>query len=128
MVNRAVFTTLLCLASMLLSASAWAQVPASLVGTWSAKWQTDNREYDATLTVTESGGTWQTLTRNRTNACAGREVPMKLESSTASGAEFTLMFSEVLPGCPNAKVALSVGTDGKVSGIRSRFPLSLVKK
>ncbi len=128
MLTRAVAAAALCLASVMSCTSALAQVPAPLQGTWSARWQTDNREYDASMTITESGGTWQTMTRNRTNACAGREVPMKLESSTATGAEFTLMFSEVLTGCANAKVALSVGADGKVTGTRSKFELTLVKK
>lgn len=128
MPHRSTVTKVLFLASILSCMEAMAQVPAPMVGTWSATWQTDNRSYDATMTVTASGGTWQTATRNRTNACAGREVPMKLESSTPSSAEFTLMFSEVLAGCANAKVALNVGPDGKVTGTRSKFELALVKK
>jgi len=118
----------LCLVFLLQCTGAMAQVPAPLLGTWAASWQTDNRTYDSTMTITETGGTWQTAVRYRNNACAGREVPMRLDASSPSGAEFTLMFSEVLTGCTNAKVALNVGQDGKVTGTRSKFELTLVKK
>lgn len=106
-----------------------AQVAATFHGHWKASWQTDNRSYEATMFVTETGGTWQAAVRYRNNVCAGREVPMKLESSNPTEARFVLQFSEVIPGCPNATVALEAAPDGSVTGVRSgKYALSLVRQ
>ncbi len=113
---------------MLLSWPAAAQVPAPLVGSWQGTWQTENRQYEARLTVTPSGGTWQTATTSRANACAGREVPMKVESATESEVKFQLQFSEVITGCPNVFITMKVGPDGAVTGTRSKYELQLLRK
>jgi hypothetical protein len=105
-----------------------AQVPAPLVGDWKGTWQTENRLYEARLIVTPSGGTWQTATSNRANVCAGREVPMKVETATESEVRFQLQFSEVINGCPNVFVTMKVGPDGAVTGTRSKYELQLVRK
>lgn len=112
-------------------AASWpaaAQVPAPLVGNWQGTWQTENRQYEARLTVTSSGGSWQTATTSRTNPCAGKDVPMKVESATETEVKFLLQFSEVIPGCQNVAVTMMVGPDGAVTGTRSKYELQLVRR
>jgi hypothetical protein len=117
-----------CIGVLWMSASANAQVPAAFVGNWKGSWQTEARTYEAAIAITTTGGTWQTATRNQNNPCAGREIPIKVESSTATSAQFVLQFSEVIAGCQNVKVTMILNADGTVTGTRSRYELTLVKK
>lgn len=119
--------TLLCMAATI-GNPAFAQVSAPFIGSWKAAWQTDKRSYDALMNVTEKGGTWQTYVRNQNNPCAGREVPMKIESAAPTEVKFVLQFSETIPGCPNATVTLKAAPDGKVTGMRSKFELTLARQ
>lgn len=107
---------------------AQAQVAAPFLGTWNASWTTGAKQYDAKFTVTESGGAWQTATIDRGNPCAGREIPMKVVSSTATEVHFTLQFSEVIAGCQNPRVELKLQPDGTVTGSRSKFELALKRQ
>ena len=115
------------LALVLATTPAFAQVPAPFVGVWKATWATDKKSYEALMTVTNAGGTWQTAARDGNNPCVGREVPMKIESSTATEVLFLLQFSEVITGCPNVKVSLKAAPDGSITGTRSKFELTLVR-
>jgi hypothetical protein len=103
-------------------------VSAAFVGSWKTTWQTDKKSYDALMNVTETGGTWQTFTRDRNNPCAGREVPIKIESTSVTEVKLILQFSEVIPGCQNVTVTLKAAPDGVVTGVRSKFELTLVKQ
>lgn len=113
---------------LLLGAQAHSQVAAPFVGSWKATWQTDKKSYDAVMTVSDTGGTWQTATLDKSNPCAGREVPMKVESSSATEVQFQLRFSDVMSGCQNVNVALKLAPDGTVTGTRSKYELTLHKK
>ncbi len=119
--------TLLCIAATI-SIPAFAQVSAPFIGSWKAAWQTDKRSYDALMNVTEQGGTWQTYVRNQNNPCAGREVPMKVESAAPTEVKLVLQFSETIPGCPNVTVTLKATPDGTVTGMRSKFELTLARQ
>jgi len=114
--------------SLLMIHPAHGQVPAPFVGTWKAAWQTEKKAYEAVMTVTDTGGTWQTATLDKNNPCAGREVPMKVESSSATAIRLQLRFSEIMTGCQNVNVELKLGPDGSVTGTRSKYELSLTKK
>lgn len=116
------------MAGLLLGGAALAQVSAPFVGTWKASWQTDKKSYEAVMTLTEAGGTWKTATMDKGNPCAGREVPMKVESSSPTEVQFQLRFSDVMTGCQNVNVALKADADGKVSGTRSKYELTLLKQ
>jgi hypothetical protein len=105
-----------------------AQISAPFVGTWKASWQTDKKSYDAVMKVTESGGSWQTFTQDRNNPCVGREVPIKVELADPTDVKLVLLFSEVIPGCSNATVTLKAASDGTVTGMRSKFVLTLAKQ
>lgn len=117
-------------ALLLASACALAQAPSSspFYGSWSASWEFEKQSYDAKMVLGAQGGTWQTSTRNRNNPCAGREVPIKVESMTAEEANLTLAFSDVISGCRNVKVVLKATPDGTVSGTRSGNELTLKRQ
>src|SRR5262245_51302745 len=108
-------------ALLVAGAAAFAQAPASspFHGTWSASWEFEKQSYDAKMVLGPQGGTWQTSVRNRSNPCAGREVPIKVESMTTEDAQLTLAFSDVISGCRNVKVVLKAAPDGTVTGTRS---------
>jgi hypothetical protein len=107
--------------------SALAQVPVAkpFLGKWSVQWQTDQATYDAVMTITETGGTWQTYIHRRSNPCAGREVQMQHDKVTADTLEMTLKFEDAIPGCRNARVRLKADDKGTVSGKRSEYELRL---
>ncbi len=109
------------------STLALAQVPVAkpFLGKWSVEWQTDQSRYDAVMTITETGGTWQTYIRRRSNPCAGREVQMQHDKVTADTLEMTLKFEDAIPGCRNARVRLQVDDKGTVTGKRSEHELQL---
>jgi hypothetical protein len=110
------------------SPPAFAQVAAPFVGAWKVSWQPDRRKYDAVMTVTENGGSWQTYAQSQVNPCVGREVPMKVETATSNEVKFLLQFAEAIPGCPNATVILKAAADGTVTGTRSKFELTLSRQ
>lgn len=112
---------LLCSAATL----AQAQVAKPFLGKWSVEWQTEQKRYDAVMTVTETGGTWQTYIRRRSNPCAGREVQLQHDKVTADTLEMTLKFEDAIPGCRNARVRLQVDDKGTVTGKRSEHELQL---
>jgi hypothetical protein len=117
-------------AALLACTAAFAQAPANspFYGSWSASWEFEKQSYDAKMTLGAQGGTWQTSTRSRSNPCAGREVPIKVESITAEEAQLTLAFSDVIAGCRNVKVVLKAAPDGTVTGTRSGNALSLQRQ
>jgi hypothetical protein len=125
---RRLWATALGSAAFAMAAPGGAQVPPVFAGKWKATWQTEQRQYEAAVTVTEAGGTWQTATRDRNNPCAGREVPMKVEAAKADEVQLLLQFSEVIPGCTNVKVTLKTGPDGAVVGTRSKYELKLSRQ
>lgn len=125
---RSVAATATLMIGLLVTIHAHAQVAAPFIGTWKATWQTDKKSYEAVMTVTEAGGTWQTATQDRKNPCVGREVPMKVESNTQTEVQFQLQFSEVIRGCQNATVALKASPDGTVTGTRGKYELVLLRK
>ena len=107
------------------STLALAQVAKPFLGKWSVEWQTDRQRYDAVMVITESGGTWQTYIRRRSNPCAGREVQMQHDKVTVDTLEMTLKFEDAIPGCRNARVRLKVDDQGTVTGKRSDHELQL---
>ena len=119
---------LIALVAMIAAIPAQAQVSAPFLGTWKVTWQYEAKAYEATMTVTESGGSWQTANRRQNNACAGRDVPMKVNSASPTEVQYTLAFTDVLPGCRNVPVVLKAGTDGAVSGTRSQLELTLTRQ
>jgi hypothetical protein len=115
---------------------AWAGGPAlaqvavakPFIGKWSVEWQTDQHKYEAVMVVTETGGSWQTYVRRRSNPCAGREVQMQHDKVTPETLEMTLKFEDAIPGCRNARVRLQVDDKGTVTGKRSEHELQMKRE
>ncbi len=106
---------------------AWAQAPTPFVGTWKVTWEGKKQVLDAKLVLNESGGTWKTSTQQESNPCVGKEVPVKVESSTPQEVKLLLAFS-VLHGCKDSKVTLTLGADSTVSGRRGDADLKLKRE
>ena len=115
----------LLLAMASVPARAQVQVAKPFIGKWSVEWQTNQHRYDAVMVVTETGGTWQTFIRRRSNPCAGREVQLQHDKVTPDALEMTLKFEDAIPGCRNARVRLQVDDKGTVTGKRSEHELQL---
>ena len=107
---------------------AMADAAKPFIGTWSAKWQTEQQSYEASMVITTAGGTWQTYTRRRSNPCFGREVPRQHDVATDTALEMTLKFSEVIPDCKDARVKLQVDASGQVTGRRGNAELTLKRE
>jgi hypothetical protein len=117
---------LLLLAAMAMTTSlCMAQAAKPFVGKWNVEWQTDQHRYEAVMVITESGGTWQTYVRRRSNPCAGREVQLQHDQTTPNSLDMTLKFEDAIPGCKNARVKLQVDDKGTVTGKRSEYELQL---
>ena len=118
----------LCGAFAIVSSLAMAQAPKAFVGKWDVEWEFEKNSYEATMVVTDSGGTWQTAAKRRSNPCFGREVPLQFDNVTATTLDMTLKFSDVIPDCKNVKVKLQVDANGVVTGQRSNLELKLKRQ
>lgn len=115
------------LAGLLLGTlQAHAQVPAPFVGQWTVKWQAESAAQEAKLSLTASGGTWQSMARARTNPCVGREVPVVfVASKSEDDVELKLDFESVITGCQSASVTLRRIDDKTMVGKRGAADLAL---
>jgi hypothetical protein len=110
-----------------------AQVPPALVGNWTVHWTGKSNPQKASLSLNESGGTWQTQIVKiesyvHKNACLGRRVPVNVVSSNEREVDLRLNYKEVLAGCPNVRLQLAIRSDGSVTGTRSgKYLLTLVR-
>lgn len=109
--------------------TAFAQTPASLLGSWDASWQANRRMGEARLVLTSTGGTWKSLGSSREdNACAGKEAPVSVESQKDDQAVITLKFSEVLSGCQDSKVTVRLTSPDTMTGTRGDREITFKKK
>ena len=120
--------TLMAVLSILIATGgAGAQATNPFLGTWKVTWEGEAQSHEALLVVAESGGSWKTSARQKNNPCVGREVPIKIESSTPAELKMVLQFSAVISGCNDSKVTLNAGPGGTVTGKRGKADLVLVR-
>jgi hypothetical protein len=107
-----------------------AQAPAPLTGKWLVKWQSAQRELEAKLVVTDTGGTWKTMvaTKAKRDTCSGREVPIAVDRESESQVKVRLKFSEAIPGCVDSNLDLTIAPDGKISGTRGGASLTFLRE
>lgn len=115
-------------AAIAFSGLAFAQSPDKFDGNWTVTWEGKSAILEANLEILKDKGKWQTLARQKNDPCVGREVPIRVDERTDNALKITLQFSEVIPGCKDAKVSLSAMADGSISGTRSGSELKLVRK
>jgi hypothetical protein len=118
---------------MLLALAAAAQVPPALIGTWELHGSNKRRAHQATLVITESGGTFQNVISEieyyvHKNACWGRKAPISVEPLSEDQFIVRLKFSEALTGCQDYKLKLTIASDGTVSGVIGPYPFTVVRK
>lgn len=101
---------------------------AGFVGQWKVTWQGKKQALEAQLELTEKGGSWRTLARNRFNPCIGLEAPVEfVEAPTPTRLVLNLKFS-VVQGCKDARVVLDRNDSGVVTGARGDTALTLQKR
>lgn len=108
------------------SCAAFAESSNPFIGKWKVTWQ-GKQPWEAKLVIDQSGGSWQTFARSKTNSCTGLEVPIAVESSSENEMTIKLKFS-ILQGCTDSTVHLKrVGGD-TISGTRGMVSLVLSRQ
>jgi hypothetical protein len=99
----------------------------AFVGQWKVRWQGKTALLEAEMSLHANGGTWQTLSRSKNDACVGREVPIVIEAVTPDSVSMRLDFESVIPGCGRSKVVLQRSGD-QITGVRNAdLQLTLTK-
>ena len=94
-------TTWLLLALPLV-ASAAADEPNVLNGSWYATWTSDGRPLSADVEVRGTSGSWKTRTvKNAMNNCVGMEHPLEVSQSESGQITLRALGSQMLTGCPD---------------------------
>ena len=84
----------------LVTSVATAQDASSLAGEWTAKYVGRNgRPIQAEVSISGSGGSWQSLSRSTENPCNGKKFPLLVASQGADAVTLTVKASEVIAGC-----------------------------
>jgi hypothetical protein len=110
------------------SVSAFSQPANPFLGKWKVTWEGAKQIYQATLIIDGTGGTWRTLTHSKFDSCAGKEVPIAVQSSSADAMTIKLKFSEVLQGCNDGTVKLTRVDDKTITGKRGNLDLVLSRE
>jgi hypothetical protein len=117
--SRVVVGLVLCL-GMVLSVPVRAQNANPFLGKWLVSWDGAKGKLEANLEISDSGGFWKTMSvASKTDMCAGREAPIRVDSVEDKKIQFTIRYSEALAGCADSKVSLALHDDGRISGERS---------
>lgn len=118
------------MALLLLTLSVYATGQTNpFLGNWSVTWEGGRRNYEATLVITQSGGTWRTLAnKSRNDNCVGLEAPIAIQSTTSDAMTIQLKFSDALQGCTDSKVILKRVDENTLTGTRGRSELKLTRK
>lgn len=91
---------------------------AALAGKWTAKWESNGRLFEARLTLTEQGGTWDSSARSRRDACVGIEAPVEVSYVSDADITVNLAFSKALRGCTDVTLRLHKTPEGTLAGER----------
>jgi hypothetical protein len=105
-----------------------AQTPAAFVGTWKVTWQGAKAMLEAKLVVSESGGTWKTISYNREDPCVGLEAPIVVDKVNGDEARIRLKFSEAMSGCSDATIRVKKLNDNAMSGTRGKAELTITRQ
>lgn len=99
------------------------------IGKWTASWENKGgRPLEADVSITESGGTWQTLATRKNDPCVGKEAPIEIKSVSPKELRMSVRHSEVISGCKDTNVKMEMHEDGNVTGKRGSDEMTFVKK
>jgi hypothetical protein len=122
-------------ALVFVSLTAHGQSANPFIGTWAVTYmfQPARRpmpeEANGTLVVTESGGTWRVYTRSTTSdPCSGRDTPIEVKSVDEKHLVGVVKYSSLSDACKDSRLELTRDEQGRVTGRRGQFELTLTKK
>jgi hypothetical protein len=111
-----------------INTSVWCQSPNPFLGKWKVLRADDMTGRGISLVIDESGGSWQYLHTGGKDHCVGLKVPILVESYTPKVAQIKLLFAQTMAGCPDHRIELRMGDDGKVTGNMGPNQLVLSKE
>jgi hypothetical protein len=108
---------------------AFAEGESPFLGKWTATWENkEGKTLQANVSITETGGAWQTLASRKYDFCVGKEAPIEIKSSTPREMKFSIKYSSIAPDCKDANVTLSLREEGTVVGRRGGEELTFTRK
>lgn len=115
--------------------AAYAQSANPFIGTWDVTYTHQTKkspipeEARGVLVITESGGTWRVYTRSTiSDPCSGRETPIEIRSVNETQLRGTVKFSSLADTCKDSGIELKRDEQGRVTGRRGQYELTLTKK
>ena len=100
------------------ASSVFARATNPYNGTWTVSFDgSKTADLEGTVVVTDEGGTWKVLARQRQNPCVGREAPISVLKSSADELVFEVNRSAVLAGCRDWKMKLKKVDEKTLSGV-----------
>jgi hypothetical protein len=105
-------------------------VPAAFVGTWKVTWEARGVLRQATLTITDSGGTWLPIGIRSTseNVCSRIERPIEVEPRSEHRAIIHLRGSQAIHGCTDTKAGMRLLDDNNGIGRLGKMDLTYVRR
>jgi len=105
------------------------------IGTWDVTYSHPTKrgplpeESSGTLVVTENGGSWRVYTRStRSDPCSGRDTPIEIKSVDEKRLVGVVKYSSLSDSCKDSRLELTRDEQGRVSGRRGQFDLTMTKK
>ena len=112
-----------------------AQSANPFVGTWDVTYthvprgSPIPREEQGTLVITETGGTWRVYARSTIgDPCSGRDTPIEIRRVDERQLRATVKYSSLADTCKDGGLELNRDEQGRVTGRRGQFELTLKKK
>jgi hypothetical protein len=100
-------------------AVAVAQESGTFDGSWQVRWESDKldeHQPEARLTLQGDTGTWRRHRIGVKDACANRDMPVKVVSRGADQIKLEVLESEAMPGCNDRNLFLKRSDAGTFDG------------
>jgi hypothetical protein len=104
-----------------------AQAPVDFSGNWDVKWQENNLQLGAKLSIQNETGTWQMFAQTRRNPCFAMVAPIELKRTTEKRATVTLKYSAALNGCTDGMVFITQIDANSMVGKRGGIDLTFTR-
>ncbi len=107
-----------------------AQSPDAFHGTWKVTWQGTRKVNEAKLHLATEDSAWQIIGSgsSKDDPCASRKAPVTLEPRSQTQAVVRIRYSEVLAGCTDRTVRMTLTAPGSAKGQRGSTELEMVKE
>jgi hypothetical protein len=117
------------IASLLLCISTFssAQAPVDFSGNWDVKWQENNLQLGAKLSIQNETGTWQMFAQTRKNPCFAAVAPIELKRTGDNKATLALKYSAALNGCADGMVFINKVDANTMTGKRGGIDMTFTR-